>query len=124
MSSKIDLNDIDIDYWTFDLGGYTDNLYKEIIIFDITREDLLNNNGDNLKEIGRMDSGDWDTFASILSEDEAKIEKKETEIYINSVKEDDSNGDVEYKYYINTTYLYCENQYIHSVSSYEREEVY
>tara|TARA_Y100000768_G_C23739692_1_gene568755 strand:+ start:59 stop:433 length:375 start_codon:yes stop_codon:yes gene_type:complete len=124
MSSKIDLNDIDIDYWTFDLGGYTDNLYKEIIIFDITREDLLNNNGDNLKEIGRMDSGDWDTFASILSEDEAKIEKKETENYINSVKEDDSNGDVEYKYYINTTYLYCENQYIHSVSSYEREEVY
>ena len=124
MSSKIDLNDIDIDYWTFDLGGYTDNLYKEIIIFDISREDLLNNNGDNLKEIGRMDSGDWDTFGSILSEDEAKIEKKETENYINSVKEDDSNGDVEYKYYINTTYLYCENQYIHSVSSYEREEVY
>ena len=36
MSSKIDLNDIDIDYWTFDLGGYTDNLYKEIIIFDIS----------------------------------------------------------------------------------------
>jgi hypothetical protein len=124
MSSKIDLNDIDIDYWTFDLGGYTDNLYKEIIIFDITREDLLNNNGDNLKEIGRMDSGDWDTFASILSEDEAKIEKKETENYINSVKEDNNNEDVEYKYYINTTYLYCENQYIHSVSSYEREEVY
>ena len=124
MSSKIDLNDIDIDYWTFDLGGYTDNLYKEIIIFDISREDLLNNNGDNLKEIGRIDSGDWDTFASILSEDEAKIEKKETENYINSVKEDDSNEDVEYKYYINTTYLYCENQYIHSVSSYEREEVY
>lgn len=124
MSSKIDLNDIDIDYWTFDLGGYTDNLYKEIIIFDISREDLLNNNGDNLKEIGRMDSGNWNTFASILSEDEAKIEKKETENYINSVKEDDSNEDVEYKYYINTTYLYCENQYIHSVSSYEREEVY
>tara|TARA_B100000073_G_C23683533_1_gene553531 strand:- start:287 stop:661 length:375 start_codon:yes stop_codon:yes gene_type:complete len=124
MSSKIDLNDIDIDYWTFDLGGYTDNLYKEIIIFDITREDLLNNNGDNLKEIGRMDSGDWDTFASILSVDEAKIEKKETENYINSVKEDNNNEDVEYKYYINTTYLYCENQYIHSVSSYEREEVY
>ena len=124
MSSKIDLNDIDIDYWTFDLGGYTDNLYKEIIIFDITREDLLNNNGDNLKEIGRMDSGDWDTFASILSEDEAKIEKKETENYINSVKENNNNEDVEYKYYINTTYLYCENQYIHSVSSYEREEVY
>ena len=124
MSSKIDLNDIDIDYWTFDLGGYTDNLHKEIIIFDITREDLLNNNGDNLKEIGRMDSGDWDTFASILSEDEAKIEKKETENYINSVKEDNNNEDVEYKYYINTTYLYCENQYIHSVSSYEREEVY
>lgn len=124
MSSKIDLNDIDIDYWTFDLGGYTDNLYKEIIIFDITRQDLLNNNGDNLKEIGRMDSGDWDTFASILSEDEAKIEKKETENYINSVKENNNNEDVEYKYYINTTYLYCENQYIHSVSSYEREEVY
>ena len=124
MSSKIDLNDIDIDYWTFDLGGYTDNLYKEIIIFDMSREDLLNNNGDNLKEIGRMDSGNWNTFASILSEDEAKIEKKETENYINSVKEDDSNEDVEYKYYINTTYLYCENQYIHSVSSYEREEVY
>jgi hypothetical protein len=124
MSSKIDLNDIDIDYWTFDLGGYTDNLYKEIIIFDISREDLLNNNGDNLKEIGRMDSGNWNTFASILSEDEAKIEKKETENYINSVKEDDSNEDVEYKYYVNTTYLYCENQYIHSVSSYEREEVY
>ena len=124
MSSKIDLNDIDIDYWTFDLGGYTDNLYKEIIIFDINREDLLNNNSDNLKEIGRIDSGDWDTFASILSEDEAKIEKKETENYINSVKEDDRDEDAEYKYYINTTYLYCENQYIHSVSSYEREEVY
>jgi len=124
MSSKIDLNDIDIDYWTFDLGGYTDNLYKEIIIFDINREDLLNNNSDNLKEIGRIDSGDWDTFASILSEDEAKIEKKETENYINSVKEDDSSEDAEYKYYINTTYLYCENQYIHSVSSYEREEIY
>ena len=85
---------------------------------------MKNNNGDNLKEIGRMDSGNWNTFASILSEDEAKIEKKETENYINSVKEDDSNEDVEYKYYINTTYLYCENQYIHSVSSYEREEVY
>ena len=52
-----------------------------------------------------------------------KLKKKETENYINSVKED-NNEDVEYKYYINTTYLYCENQYIHSVSSYEREEVY
>ena len=111
MSSKIDLNDIDIDYWTFDLGGYTDNLYKEIIIFDITRQDLLNNNGDNLKEIGRMDSGDWDTFASILSEDEAKIEK-ETENYINSVKENNNNEDVEYKYYINTTYYQKINIFI------------
>jgi len=124
MSSKIDLNDIDIDYWTFDLGGYIDNLYKEIIIFDISREDLINNNSDNLKEIGRMDSGDWDTFASILSEKEAKIEKKETENYINSLKEDDGNENTDYKYHINTTYLYCENQYIHSASSYEREEVY
>ena len=122
MSSKIDLNDIDIDYWTFDLGGYTDNLYKEIIIFCITRQDLLNNNGDNLKEIGRMDSGDWDTFASILSEDEAKIEKKETENYINSVKENNNNEDVEYKYYINTTYLYCENQYIHSCLPMKRKK--
>ena len=33
--------------------------------------------------------------------------KKETENYINSVKEDNNNEDVEYKYYINTTYLYC-----------------
>ena len=53
-----------------------------------------------------------------------KWKKKETENYINSLKEDDSEEDIEYEYFINTTYLYCENQYIHSVSSYEREEVY
>lgn len=121
MSNKIDFNDVDIDSWTIDLGEYTDDLYKEIIILNISRDDLFNNNCDNLEEIGRMESGDWDTFASILSEDEAEMEKKETENYINSLKEDDSEEDIEYEYFINTTYLYCENQYIHSVSSYERE---
>ena len=40
MSEELNLNDIDTEYWAFDLGGYTDNLNKEILIFNISKEDL------------------------------------------------------------------------------------
>ena len=127
MSEKLNLDDIDIDYWTFDLGGFTDNLYKEILIFNINKEDLLNENSDNLEEIGRIDAGDWDAFASILSQKEADLNKEEAELYTKELKEDDCDDCEEgctCEYFINTTYLYCENQYVHSASSYDKEESY
>ncbi|SVD59199.1 uncharacterized protein METZ01_LOCUS412053, partial [marine metagenome] len=34
--------DIDTDNWTHELGGYTDNLHKEILILNISKDDLIN----------------------------------------------------------------------------------
>ena len=127
MSEELNLNDIDTEYWAFDLGGYTDNLNKEILIFNISKEDLLNENSDNLEELGRIDAGDWDAFASIVSQKEADMEKEETKKYKEYVTEDDCNNcddECSCEYFISTTYLYCENQYIHSVSSFTKEESY
>ena len=124
--NELNINDIDIDYWSQDLGGYTDDLYKEILILNIRKDDLINENNNNVEEIGRLESGDWDAFAAILSEKEAEMEKKEAEKY-KKVLEDDCeycDNECECEYFINTTYLYCENQYVHSASSYTREESY
>ena len=45
---------------------------------------------------------------------------KESEEYKKEVEEGD-DGEGEYEYFINTTYLYCENKYVYSVSSYTKE---
>ena len=112
--------DIDTDNWTHELSGYTDNLHKEILILNISKDDLINENYNCVEEIGRFESGDWDSYASILSEEEAEESKKESEKYRKELEDDDENN--EYEYFINTTYLYCENKYVHSVSSYTKEE--
>ena len=114
--------DINIDNWTQELGGYTDNLYKEILILNISKDDLINENYNNIEELGRFESGDWDSYAAILSEKEAEESKNESEQYKKELEEDDDEG--EYEYFINTTYLYCENKYVHSVSSFTKEDSY
>ena len=122
-NAPLDLFDIDRDSLTQELGGYTDNLHKEILILNIKKDDLINENYNDVEEIGRFESGDWETFAALLSEEEAEKEKKESEEYKKEVEEGD-DGEGEYEYFINTTYLYCENKYVHSVSSFTKEDSY
>ena len=46
-------------FWSETLGSYTDNLYDEWLILDISQDDLINEDDLNITEIGRISYGDW-----------------------------------------------------------------
>ena len=46
-------------FWSETLWSYTDNLYDEWLILDISQDDLINEDDLNITEIGRISYGDW-----------------------------------------------------------------
>ena len=90
----IDRDLLNFDYWTNLLGEYNDNLEGEILLFNISKQNLLKANedvncpDDYLEELCRIDSNDWDTLEKFISKEEVKIEKRDALNYLKSFKEE------------------------------------
>ncbi|MAO45620.1 MAG: hypothetical protein CL823_00555 [Crocinitomicaceae bacterium] len=87
-----------------------------IVVFEISREDLINNRGFNTgeswKEIGHVKYGDWEGLKKIIGEEETILEKQESEIYIKELLTD--SGYEQESYEIGRSLLYCEGHFIYS----------
>ena len=108
---KLNLDDIDLDFWAFSLGNYTDTLCGEWLILDISQDDLINSDDTNIKEIGCVAYGDWDALRKIISDKEIDLEKEENEKYLKELKDGCDCGDeiCECEYVITRTILFSEN---------------
>ena len=122
----VDRDILNFDYWTNLLGEYNDNLEGEILLFNISNQNLLKANedvhcpDDYLEEICRIDSNDWDTLEKFISKEEVKIEKKDALNYLKSFKEEceDCKEECECEFKYCLTLLFSEKQYIHSCVGY------
>jgi len=117
------IENIDRDLWSETLGSYTDDLYGEWLILDISQDDLINEDDSNIKEIGRVTYGDWDALRKIISDKDVDLEKEENEKYLKELRDGCDCGDerCECEYAITRTILYCENEYVYSTSGYQRD---
>ena len=118
---KLNLDNIDLDFWAFSLGNYTDTLNGEWLILDISQNDLINEDDSNIKEIGRVTYGDWDALRKIISDKDVDLEKEENENYLKELRDGCDCGDerCECEYVTTRTILYCENEYVYSATGYE-----
>jgi hypothetical protein len=64
-------------FWYEPLDDF--KLYGEIVVVEISEEDLINENTDGLKAKGSVDYGDWEELGTLLVEDEAALHKKDFE---------------------------------------------
>ena len=117
------IENIDIELWSETLGSYTDDLYDEWLILDISQDDLINEDESNIKEIGRITYKDWDALRKTISDKDVDEEKEENEAYLKELRDGCDCGDeiCECDYTITRTILYCKNKYVHSASSYQRD---
>ena len=117
------IENIDRDLWSETLGSYTDDLYGEWLILDISQDDLINEDESNIKEIGRITYKDWDALRKTISDKDVDEEKEENEAYLKELRDGCDCGDeiCECDYTITRTILYCKNKYVHSASSYQRD---
>ena len=106
------------------LGNIADDLsYKGgIVVFEISREDLLNDRGfytdDSSKEIGNLKYGDWEGLKKIIGEEDTILEEKESKIYkeelITEYEACDKCVKICECHNIGRALLYCEGHYIYS----------
>ena len=71
-------NDIKIDnqhYWWESMDNFIS--YYDIVVLEISRKDLDNNDRAGLKELGSVDINDWDGLAELLNEEEANLYKED-----------------------------------------------
>jgi len=77
----------DTDLWSEILGSYTDDLYDEWLILDISQDDLINEDDSNITEIGRISYGDWDALRKIIPDKDVDLEKEENETYLKELRD-------------------------------------
>ena len=106
------------------LGDIADDLsYKGgIVVFEISREDLLNDRGfysdDSSKKIGNLKYGDWEGLKKIIGEEDTILEEEESKIYkeelITEYEACDKCVKICECHNIGRALLYCEGHYIYS----------
>ena len=106
------------------LGDIADDLsYKGgIVVFEISREDLLNDRGfysdDSSKKIGNLKYGDWEGLKKIIGEEDTILEEEESKIYkeelISEYEACDKCVKICECHNIGRALLYCEGHYIYS----------
>ena len=106
------------------LGDIADDLsYKGgIVVFEISREDLLNDRGfytdDSSKEIGNLKYGDWGGLKKIIGEEDTILEEEESKIYkeelITEYEACDKCDKICECHNIGRALLFCEGHYIYS----------
>ena len=109
------------------LEGYAEKLEAErshkILILDIDKEDLVNENNSNIKELGSVDYGDWGALGDYIPEDDVAEEKEESEAFISETEEncDQCIGwDCDCDYSFHRVLLLCEKKYVWSLTLFSR----
>jgi len=117
---KLDLSNLDTDFWGEILFSYADTLFDEILILDISQEDVINQDDSNIEEIGRIEYGNWDALREIISDENVALEKKSAESYIQQLRDDCELCDevCECEHVISLASLYCGDQYIWGATNY------
>ncbi|MAZ58770.1 MAG: hypothetical protein CMP56_05150 [Flavobacteriales bacterium] len=62
------------EFWFEPLDDF--QLYGEIVVVEISEEDLINENTEGLKEKGSVDYGDWEELGTLLGKDDAALHQK------------------------------------------------
>jgi len=120
-SIKKVLNSIDTDQLgeiMMDKAESLQNEYSDnIIIFDITTEDLIKENFENLRELKTIEYGDWDSLKNWVSESEVEKIKKQ---FNEDLEDAISNGDGEIDDYcqLYSSFLYCNGEYVWGGTTY------
>ena len=121
---KLDLSNLDTDFWGEILLDYADTLYDEILILDISQDDLINKDDSYIEEIGRVEYGNWDALGSILSDENVGLEKKSAESYMEYLRKNcDCDDEIcKCEYVISLASLYCEYQYVWGSTNHSKLE--
>ena len=67
----------DEEFWYEPLDDFQS--YGEIVVVEISEEDLINENTEGLKEKGSVDYGDWEELGTLLSDNKAALHQKDFE---------------------------------------------
>jgi len=124
-ANAIEKNIVDMDLLMLygqSLATIAENNIGEIVIFEISMEDLINeSNGysaDTCKEIGRVQYGDWEALEKIIGKEDTILEQEESQIYkeelITHYEACDECEKVCECHTISRTILYCEEVYVYS----------
>ena len=84
-----------------------------IILFNIDKNDLENENFENMEELIGVEYGDWNLLGAYISQDEINRIKEYFDEDLNSLMEDEDNGVDDY-YQIYMSFLYCNKVYVWS----------
>ena len=109
------INDID----TEDLGetmlGKAESLQMEyggnIVIFEISLEELRKGNFYNMEKMSTIEYGDWDSLRNWVSESEVERIKKQFDEDLEDLSNDDSY-EVDDCSQIYSSFLYCNGEYV------------
>ena len=88
--------------------------YNNIILFEITLEDLINENFHDLKELNTIEYGDWDSLKNWVSETEVERIKKQFDEDLVCKIEDLSEGETFECSQIYSSFLYCNGEFVWS----------
>ena len=87
--------------------------YNNIILFEITLEDLINENFHDLKELNTIEYGDWDSLKDLVSESEVERMKNQ---FVEDLADKATMGfseTIEYSQ-IYSSFLYCNGEFVWS----------
>jgi len=84
-----------------------------IILFNIDKNDLENENFENMEELIGVEYGDWNLLGPYVSQDEINRIKEYFDEDLNRLMEDEDNGVDDYSQ-IYMSFLYCNKVYVWS----------
>lgn len=84
-----------------------------IILFNIDKNDLENENFENMEELIGVEYGDWNLLGAYISQDEINRIKEYFDEDLNRLMEDEDNGVDDYSQ-IYMSFLYCNKVYVWS----------
>jgi hypothetical protein len=109
------LNDIDRDELGEIMMDKAESLQMEfgdnIIIFDITLEELQKGNFNNMEKMSTIEYGDWDSLKNWVSESEVERIKKQFDADLEDLSNDE-DSEVDDCSQIYSSFLYCNGEYV------------
>ena len=94
-------------------SNFSDDWRKNIILFEITLEDLVKENFYDMKELNTIEYGDWDSLKNWVSETEVERMKNQ---FVEDLADKPTMGfseTIEYSQ-IYSSFLYCNGEFVWS----------
>ena len=107
------LGEIMVDKAEYLQSNLSDDWRKNIILFEITLEDLVKENFYDMKELKTIEYGDWDSLKDLVSESEVERMKNQ---FVEDLADKATMGfseTIEYSQ-IYSSFLYCNGEFVWS----------